>query len=204
VARGKSAEDMIAELRSLLQAFADGHVPASEYDRDALRHFCVSAVEGQRGAFANIRAGSWGVVDATTELPSDVRVAQVFIPTMIVAAIMSRYKQTFPDEAAAIASFDDSLRRGIDFAAQRQLPGHGIDALHGTCEAVGILALGRVPELLRDDAKLSPSLWASLREAKERLLEALPDSKPGQASWSIPPRELLERALSLLGAVADA
>jgi hypothetical protein len=92
----------------------------------------------------------------------------------------------------------------MNFAAHRQLAGHGIGALHGMCEAVGILALGRVPELLRDDPKLSSSLWASLREAKERLSEALPDSKPGQGDWSVPPRELLEGALSLLAAVDDA
>lgn len=146
-----SIEELVIGLRALLQALADGDIPAPGYDETALRRFCESAIKNQRSGFANIRAGSWAVTPSYEPLCAEARIDVVLVPTYLVVAILARVRLTMPGLASDLPGFEEALRQGMLFASHRQLEGHGYDHLCGMCEAVGILALGRVPELIRQD-----------------------------------------------------
>lgn len=155
----KNLFDHIQKMREVLEKLSEGSIPnTSEYTREDLLHYATSLVTGQRESLGRIRPGSWGVAPDDTGMGSDARVDFVFIPTYVAVATLSRILQDHPTIFVQVPGFLGALKRGLRFAGYRRLTGHGYESLDGMAEAVRILSMGKVPELLF----LAPSLSLSM------------------------------------------
>ena len=117
--------------------------------KEDFANLLTSFVEGQRGTFANIGvAGSWGLVDCKEGISSDARVDFVFMSTYIITAILARTYLDYPEMSNSIPRYKDALITGLNFCSLRGLQGHGYEGEDGRVEALKILNMGHVPELL--------------------------------------------------------
>lgn len=138
------------ELMNVLRALDNNTLfNESTNAKEDFTNLLTSFVEGQRGTFANIAvAGSWGLVDCKEGIPSDARVDFVFMPTYIITAILARTYLDYPEIANSIPRYKGALIAGFNFCSLRGLQGHGYEGEDGRVEALKILNMGHVPELL--------------------------------------------------------
>ncbi len=169
----KEMFQLIGDMREVLGALARREIPNAEYTLDDLRGYCESLVKGQRGSLGRTKPDSWSVAENDDGMDSDCRVDFIFMPTYVAVATLARVRVDYPEIAAAIPGYDDSLRRGMVFATYRGLEGHGYDADRDMIKAVSILADGGVPEFLASHRQFCPALLAVLRQLKSRLTEAV-------------------------------
>ena len=147
---------IIASMKELLEALDAGTVPNdTDYSLEDLAGYLTSLVEGRRGSLGNTMPGSWAVAPNDDGMDAEMRVALIFTPTYIATGTLARCLCDRPLAALAIPGYRVALQTGMLFCAARNLQGHGYDDVLGAIDALGILALGKVPWLLERQPDLS-------------------------------------------------
>ena len=175
-------QELVQAMRDTLDALAHREIPDVHYTIDDLTRYCESLVRGQRGSLGRTAADSWSVAADDNEMPADAHVDFVFIPTYLAVATLTRVRLDHPGIFAAIPGFDESLKRGMDFATHRALEGHGYDATAGMIDAALIFAEGTVFEFLSASPGFCPKLLATLNNLKQALTERI-SSGNTKGSW---------------------
>ena len=170
--------EYIESLKDLLDDLDFGDFfNTSEYTRDTYTGLLKSFIAGQRGKFCNIVVpGSWGIFDGDEGIPSDARVDFVYMPTYIICSILSRTYLDYPEIVENIPGYVAALKKGLRFCSLRNLAGHGYDLFKGQAEALEILGLGHIPELLEKHHDWCPKLRNLIQVLTDEMQEKLEHS----------------------------
>ena len=106
-------------------------------------------------------------------MPSDTRVNLVYFPTYLAIACLCIASYKIKSIKREIPDFNETLRKGLDFASGRDLSGHGYDSTIELIEAVNILSLGYVLYFCKNNPDVSPMFNHSIRNAKKQIKEKL-------------------------------
>ena len=169
-------------MRELLMEWKAGRIPNNEYTKDDIRKYCESLIKNQAGEIENMNPGSWCLASTIEGMPGDARVEFVFLPTYIAVSTLTKFKKEYPEEAGRLEGLDDALRSGMEFAAARGLKGHGYEADDEMADAIEILGAGHVPQYLKSNPRVSPSLLDALKKAKSEAVERLRDGNT-RGAW---------------------
>jgi len=162
------------ELRGILLDIDSGEIFAtSRYSEDEFQELLASFVANQRDSLGRTKPGSWSIVPDDRGMDSDARVEFIFTPTYLVTAIMTRVLCDYPSLTEHIPNYKEALKRGMLFCSYRRLYGHGYDALKGAAEALTILSMGKIPQVLEQERQLCPELYRSIVEVTKEMENSL-------------------------------
>ena len=134
-----------------------------------IEEFITSLVAGQVDWDAGPKRYRAWVVSPTQQMPSDARVDFAFIPTAMACAALMIYRQRWPEKAAAIPNFDQTLADGLLFSTLRRFRGHGFEGIDGIFRMMSIFALGSVIPFVEAHPQLCGRFTKLVREVVAEL-----------------------------------
>ena len=162
----------VGQMKIFLEHILAGRVPNEKFSADALLSFCRSLVEGQRGTEPGLAPGSWSVCSTAEDIDEDDRMDYHFFPTFLALSLLITCSSKDP-RVKDIPGFEDSLKKGFDFAVSENLEGYGFNSFFQQMEAALIMGSGGCPGWLKDHPECCPPMAKRLgqlgMEFKERL-----------------------------------
>ncbi len=186
------------QLRDVLMLLDDGApFGPGGYSREGFRGLLASFVDGQRGSLGRTKPGSWSIAPDDAGMDGDTRVEFIFTPTYLVTAILSRALCDYPAIADEITGYKEALGRGMLFCTYRKLYGFGYEASAGAAEALTIMAIGKVPEVLERDKELCPKLHEVIEDTTKDMCESL-EQGSAYGMWGESLQDVYSSALETL------
>jgi len=168
-------ESMVLEMHVILEKFKKKEIPNADYSLADLTMFCKSLVNNQRCSDQrpdkSYIQGSWSVAP----VGANERNRFIFIPTYIAVSILSKFMQVYPENASSISGYKTALLRGLVYSVRRQLAwnGDGSKVSKRSIEAIEILDMGDVPDLLSTEKQLCPALFFLLKDIRKQIASSL-------------------------------
>jgi len=123
--------------------------------------------------------GSWCLDANPRNMPSDARVDFVYMPTYIAVAWLVLLREKFPDIVESFESYDEKLKQGLDFAAGRNLHGHGYDGYQEMLTAIDYLSMGGVFRFINRNHKFSIRFFSAVMKARKDLKKKVESENEG-------------------------
>ncbi len=179
-------------LRAILDSFAEGILPP-EYSPSILADYVGSVIAVQN------EDGSFSVSKSPSELKADERDDALRFVSWVATALLCKFRNRHPEEAAGVQGLDESISRGLNWveAADFSFPESGPAEAVQQAEAAFILAAGEVPVLLKAQPELAPNLAAGLKELTSSFRDRL-NSGDTVLPGGIDYRTIFEKALAAL------
>jgi hypothetical protein len=150
-------------------------IPDEKYTIKELTAFIESLIEHQRDE--EIISGSWSVSPEPQNTPVDEEVDFHFFPTYLAVAILSLFKQKYPEISAGMSGFDHALKTGMEYSVSNDFKGFGFNSDFQRLEAAILLSKGKVAELLLESPELSPKMLELLKEILTEVVTAIKAKK---------------------------
>lgn len=123
---------IVAKMNNDLSDISKGYVRENE-----LKEYIAKLIADQKDLPRNLEMGFWGL-DEPENMPSDGRVDFFYMPTYIATGILLVCKLNFPNIAAELPGFNESLLKGLLGSTGRDLQGHGHDCIDGMIKALNV------------------------------------------------------------------
>lgn len=187
---------IVGLLRNVLEGYAKGTLPASDFSDPELETLLESLLKNQRQEEG--LEGSWAVCPSREDLPEDEEMDFIQFPTCEAAGLLSWVAQKKPETAARLEGFEEALARGLNFLSLIGLEGYGADGSLQTLEALLLLCTGQVPRYLRENPQAAPAL-TDLLEEKRREIQDRVDRGDTKMAWGQEMGPLYQVLLKALG-----
>ncbi len=128
-----------------------------------------------KGSNINV-IGAWCIPEEP-RMPSDARVDFLYMPTYLAVSWLSLIKQRYPEIAELFPEFDEAFKKGLNFASNRYLQGHGYDAVRESLIAINYLAMGNTFEFVRNHPEYSVRFISAVKKAESIIVDRLQDNE---------------------------
>lgn len=175
--RTASSIEQMSEIRKTMEERLRTICTSSHLNREDWHGYLTSLVQGQRFDLSRSKPGSWCVAIDDDDMPKDARVDFIWFPSYYAVSTMIQASQQMPDVIARIPGFEDSLRHGLEFAANTRLSGHGYGEPIERCEAINLLFSAGVFDFIKREPHISPAFLAMLKEVRQELQERIDEKQ---------------------------
>lgn len=150
-------------------------IPYEKYTMEDLKGYIQTLINLQRTE--DIVAGSWAVAPEPENTPEDEIVDFHYFPTYLGVATLTLFKLKYPDEAASISGFEESLLNGMNFSVKNKFMGYGFNSDFQRLEAAILLSMGDTPVFLKNNPDYCPKLLQELIAVRNEVVKAVENKK---------------------------
>ena len=161
---------IVGLMKDVVTFLKKDQIPYEKYGLKDIEKYCRSLVELQRTEKGI--EGSWSVSPKPDETPEDEQVDFHYFPTYLGVAALTLVKIKYPDIANDIEGYDDSLKKGMEYAVSNNFNGFGFNSYFQRLEAAILLSKGDVPQFLLDNPEYCPKLLKELIKVRKEVVEA--------------------------------
>lgn len=166
---------IVGLMKDVVTFLKEDKIPYEKYTMDDIKKYIKTLIDLQRTE--EIVKNSWSVSPEPENTPEDEEVDFHFFPTYLAVATLSLFKQKYPEELADLKGFDKALKTGMEYAVSQKFSGYGFNSDFQRLEAVILLSMGKVAELLLTEPDLCPQLLIELKLVLAEVTTAIKNKK---------------------------
>ena len=172
----KNEERKVRELRSLLHS-----VTTENKSKAELQQTIMELVDGFI-EFPDVPDRKFYSLIPTINVPSDIRVEYIYIPTYIACGIMMYAVVNYP-ALMNNKAFKETFYNGLNGCTGRKFSGHGYDSIKGFLDTMDIFSQSKVMDFIGTYPEFNPEFSESIIKAVDYIEYRLKDRKCEEYSF---------------------
>lgn len=156
----ENMQSTLANLHEIFDALTEGRIPNdSNYSSEDLKNFSESVMKTQKKRINQyFPEGSWCLMEneGAASAPSDAKVYFLDMPSYLLLSFLVYLKNNHSEIVKTLPGINEVIKKGLSFAAARDLHGHGFDSNDDMIRAIKVFHKGGVLQFVSENPNISP------------------------------------------------